>query len=62
MVSTFLLVIRLGRQGILLKVNDLTYQVIDVDQPEETVLDLESWLSDLLVDYWLKQQEGRDAG
>ncbi len=61
MVSAFLLVIRLSRQGTLLKVKDLTYQVIDVDQPEETVLDLESWLADLLVEYWLKQEGGSDA-
>ncbi len=58
----FLCVIQWDRQGTVLKATDLTYLVIDVDQPEEIELDLESWLADLLVDYWLRQQGGSDAG
>jgi hypothetical protein len=37
---------------------DIRYVVVEVDPPEELDFDLEAWLADLLVDYWLSG--GRD--
>ena len=38
----------------------LTYSIIETDQLIDQDFDLEAWLADLLVDYWLAQR-GDDA-
>ena len=40
--------------------NELTYHIVELDQPIDPDFDLEDWLAELLVDYWLSQR-GEDG-
>ena len=40
---------------------ELTYSIVELDEPIDPDFDLESWLAGLLVDYWLSREEGSDA-
>ena len=40
---------------------DFIFKAIDLDQPIDPDFDLEAWLADLLVAYWLSQNGGDDA-
>ena len=40
---------------------ELTYRVIELDPPGDTDFDLESWLADLLVDYWMAEKHRNEV-
>jgi len=46
-----------------MKRNEMTYRIEPVNQAVANVFDIDSWLADLLVDYWLaKGDGGNDCG
>jgi len=44
-----------------MKTDELKFETIEIAGDRETAFDIESWLADLLVDYWLsdKRKEGK---
>jgi len=41
-----------------LKKKDITYSIDSIHPTDEITLDIEDWLADLLVNYWLAMRDG----
>jgi len=45
-----------------MKKSEMTYRIEPIDPAPEKAFDIENWLADLLVDYWLSNHNNINGG